>query len=408
MQIKDVTLCCIDCLNPEAAKLALKHSAQLCEFDQVLFFTDTELSDPDIEIIPTNKISSSAEYSNFVLKELNKYIDTSHVLIIQWDGFITNPTAWREEFKNYDYIGACWPWETTINQVGNGGFSLRSKRLLEALQDERAYTSRPEDEAICKDFKPWLSNDYKISFAPSELARKFSYEREPVSLETFGFHGLFNLHHHLDTSTLSALLDTLAPKNFLNPEMLELALALWKKNETSLVKFILKTILTSDKNREDIVFLLDHLISNQDTENTSPPSVENILKSSLQIQQENPNTALKLLSIATLLDPKHPEIYNITGLILAQYEKYKEALPYFSQAINLNPNIASYHMNLGNTHIGLNNPNQAINCFHKSLELSPNDKSVLQFLAEAYGLVGNREEQERYLEEAQSVSALPL
>ena len=42
--------------------------------------------------------------------------------------------AWRPEFLDYDYIGAVWPHVLDKYNVGNGGFSLRSKALLEACR----------------------------------------------------------------------------------------------------------------------------------------------------------------------------------------------------------------------------------------------------------------------------------
>ena len=81
---------------------------------------------------------------------LNNYIDSDFVLIIQDDGHIVNPHLWDNEFLNYDYIGAPWPnnkkWKNrfskydekvssniirnfNLNNIGNGGFSLRSKNF---------------------------------------------------------------------------------------------------------------------------------------------------------------------------------------------------------------------------------------------------------------------------------------
>ena len=48
---------------------------------------------------------------------------------------------------------------------GNGGFSLRSRRLLQALQDPRIALSVVEDETICRTFRPLLERDYGIRFA---------------------------------------------------------------------------------------------------------------------------------------------------------------------------------------------------------------------------------------------------
>ena len=80
-------------------------------------------------------IDSIEAYCKFIVKDLVKHIDTDFVLICQHDGFILNPKAWTDDFYLYDYIGAPW-WHQDHKAVGNGGFSLRSKKLLQVGSDE--------------------------------------------------------------------------------------------------------------------------------------------------------------------------------------------------------------------------------------------------------------------------------
>ena len=119
-------------------------------------------------------------------------------------------------FFEYDYIGASWPRESAGRDVGNGGFSLRSKKLYQAILDLRQrYTletliqrltqneicedkfvghSIPEDNLICKIYRPTLEQQYGIRFAPAELADRFSIETNagsPWLGSSFGFHGHF-------------------------------------------------------------------------------------------------------------------------------------------------------------------------------------------------------------------------
>ena len=111
-------------------------------------------------------------------------------------------------FLNYDYIGAPWPkeWEKIMDRpsrVGNGGFSLRSKKIMETvskLEYNPQYNStadRTEDNFIClQNFH--LLQTMGIKFAPVELASKFSFENptEENSIDnTFGFHGRHPLVH---------------------------------------------------------------------------------------------------------------------------------------------------------------------------------------------------------------------
>ena len=149
---------------------------------------------PNIEIIATEPITSHSKYSQIILKDLYRHVATSHVLVIQWDGYVVNPELWDDHFLDCDYIGA--PWRD--GSVGNGGFSLRSRRLLHALQD-RGFTevSEAEDAAICGIFRARLTGEFKIVFAEAALARRFSFEMEVEPIfsgsRTFGFHGVFNL-----------------------------------------------------------------------------------------------------------------------------------------------------------------------------------------------------------------------
>ena len=65
---------------------------------------------------------------------MKRYINTKFCLVTQWDGWVINSQKWNSEFLNYDYIGAIWP-DYSSNQIGNGGFSLRSKKLLRSTRD---------------------------------------------------------------------------------------------------------------------------------------------------------------------------------------------------------------------------------------------------------------------------------
>ncbi len=198
VRIAETTLCCIDCQYHDLAISAMQRCLSGCEFERALFLTDRDMAIEGIEVVAIRPIASIAEYCRFVVKELNQYISTPFALIVQYDGFILNPAKWTEAFKQYDYIGARWEAQGSHN-VGNGGFSLRSKRLLEALQDERIAQFVPEDRVICDRYRELLERDYGIRFAPGELADRFSFEEARVhASSTFGFHGLGHAIHLVD------------------------------------------------------------------------------------------------------------------------------------------------------------------------------------------------------------------
>ncbi len=139
IELPEVTLLGIDCVNTERLQDAL----DICEKD-IKFGASkllTSLCSDDRRFTPITHIGKINEYSRFCLENLHRYVDTEHVLIVQYDGFILNPRLWRDEFLDYDYIGAPWFVADWLVQdftfpkrllgtriVGNGGFSLRSKK----------------------------------------------------------------------------------------------------------------------------------------------------------------------------------------------------------------------------------------------------------------------------------------
>jgi hypothetical protein len=184
MKLSNVTICAIDSVQPKLALKAIERSKRHIQFGNELF-------------IDHASINNKQAYSKFMLQELHKYIQTEFVLVVQWDGWVINANAWQPQFLDYDYIGAVWPWHPEGLRVGNGGFSLRSKQLLElTAQPKFVYKDLNEDDLICH-----LNRDYLVSngikFAPEELARYFSYERELLNIETFGFHGEFHRDKYL-------------------------------------------------------------------------------------------------------------------------------------------------------------------------------------------------------------------
>lgn len=207
LTLPNVTLCCVDCVNHELAGYALQQSLRQCQFGAALFFTDQACHIPQVETIEIPKIESSEAYSHFILRKLNAYIHTEYVLIIQWDGFVVNAAAWDPAFLAYDYIGAPWIFHDDLN-VGNGGFSLRSKKLLEALQDPYILATEPEDYQICRIYRRYLEQQHAICFAPEALAKQFACEiqkPDPSLPFPFGFHDIAYFHYFMSDAQLFSL-----------------------------------------------------------------------------------------------------------------------------------------------------------------------------------------------------------
>lgn len=178
-----ITFVFIDDLYPERCveiiKVYEKHGIK-----NIKLFTSKNVSSP--YVVKIDSIISKSQYSWFVLKKLHEYIDTDYALINQWDGYIINFDKWSDQFFDYDYIGAPWWWRKDCVYGGNGGFSLRSKRLLNLTRDISYDESLPEDEVICvNNLDKLIQNGMK--FATKDVSKTFSVENE-VSQNSFGFH----------------------------------------------------------------------------------------------------------------------------------------------------------------------------------------------------------------------------
>lgn len=208
--LPDVTLCCIDCLRPDLALRALRLSRAQCDFAETLLLTDAPLRADGIEVRPIPRIATAEDYSDFVLKRLLAHLRTPFVLLVQWDGYVLDGARWEEGFRAFDYIGAPWPWQTDGMQVGNGGFSLRSRRLLAMLAEPGFVPDHPEDDMICREWRQELEHR-GIAFADPQTARRFAVERDQDPAPSFGFHGLFNFWRTVPAAELPGLLASLPP-----------------------------------------------------------------------------------------------------------------------------------------------------------------------------------------------------
>ncbi|MDE2210870.1 MAG: tetratricopeptide repeat protein, partial [Betaproteobacteria bacterium] len=208
-ELRDVTLACIDTANHALALRALELSRRALAFGRTLLLTDAIPAGidlpPGIDVVAIERLASRDDYSRFVLKSLLAQVATRHVLLVQWDGYVVNPEAFDDAFLATDYIGAKWFWYDDAMRVGNGGFSLRSRKLLEALQDPRITLVEAEDVTICRAFRPLLEREHAIRYASEALADRFAFEAAYPAGMPFGFHGLYNFCRVVAPDELAAL-----------------------------------------------------------------------------------------------------------------------------------------------------------------------------------------------------------
>ncbi|QWD60366.1 DUF5672 family protein [Polynucleobacter sp. MWH-UH35A] len=239
LNLSNVTLLCVETREPELAHWAIDQCLKGTQFAKVVLITDLEKvrsNRVDIEYVQAPPIRTTKDYSELLLTGLDQYVEGSHVLVIQWDSFITNPELWESEFLNYDYIGAVWPHHPKT-AVGNGGFSLRSVKLLNAMKKPGFVKRHPEDYCICVDNKEFLKQECGIRIAPTGVAEQFSVERSTWH-PSFGFHGFFNFGRVLNDFELKAFIKIL-PYNYLNGlDGYDLIYSLQEQGRVSLAKEI--------------------------------------------------------------------------------------------------------------------------------------------------------------------------
>ena len=224
-----VTLCAVDTRSPALAVQSLQHSMAQADFGRSVLFThgwQPPVVLPGIEVVEIDPISSGAGYSHFVLRHLPAHIDTSHVLVTQWDGFIVDGSAWTDAFLEVDYIGAVWHDQPAGLDVGNGGFSLRTQRCLQAGLDAVITAEHPEDVMLCRTHRQHMEQVHGLRFAAPDLARRFAFENIAPAGPTFGFHGPYHLPRVLDESMLCAWIDALPDPFFCSRDARRLARAL--------------------------------------------------------------------------------------------------------------------------------------------------------------------------------------
>jgi hypothetical protein len=209
LYLPNITLVAVSSVELSGTDLALQISSHDIEFAAIKFLSSEEWvpSNPKIQMIKIPKLDLVG-YSKFILGDLYRYVETEYCLVVQSDGFVLNASKWNPVFLEFDYIGAPWPMDLKLqpgnieldlarNSVGNGGFSLRSRRLLETTSkivfDDLDFPTKSEDLILCHFLYQEMVNS-GVKFPNPELAAQFSIESPTAAYEQnpstcFGFHG---------------------------------------------------------------------------------------------------------------------------------------------------------------------------------------------------------------------------
>jgi len=190
-----ISLVLIDTDAYALAAVALNQCLSRFAFDDVLLFSDNDQVWGSQTVRRVTKIRSIGQYNDLLLNHVPEHLQTDFFLVIQYDGFILDETQFSPHFFHYDYIGAPWGNYPHFN-VGNGGFSWRSKKFAEAaarLNYGKGDQELAEDLFVCRQHRIWLETKEHCNFAPEAIASHFSVETGTRRFPTFGFHGVFHL-----------------------------------------------------------------------------------------------------------------------------------------------------------------------------------------------------------------------
>lgn len=206
VNLDNVTLIAITSVKIPQTIKALEYSCRGVNFGKVKLVSDIKPDNlPDfIEHEYIERMHNIDEWNYSIIYKMDKYVDTEFAMLIHDDGFVVNPESWRDEFLEYDYIGAPWPLPNDsfsyrdINgdliRVGNS-VSLRSKKLIDIpnklnLEWKPFHGYYNEDGYICVNYRhKYIEEGCK--FADIDVAKYFSHEAmipEVQGINPFAFH----------------------------------------------------------------------------------------------------------------------------------------------------------------------------------------------------------------------------
>ncbi len=402
IDLPDVTLLCADTANHTLALRALRHSMAQIRFARVAWLTDAvpaALEVPgDIDVVRIAPLSSRDDYSQLMLKSLLPHVSTPHLLVVQWDGYVANPDAWDPSFLGCDYLGAKWFWHTDGMNVGNGGFSLRSRKLLAALADPRIQGSEAEDDVICRTFRPLLEREYGIRFGDESTADRFSFEAMHRIGRPFGFHGLYNFAQVMPQDELALLAPQFSDDIARSPQCLSLVRNARALGQWQAVDALAARMLAAMPGNAELLALQAEAgnssrryagVSRNDrcpcgsgkrfkqchgaTPAGPPPaSAADAVRRGLAAHRGGDlDTAGRSYEEALGIDAGDVHAAHYLGVIHYQRGRFDDALPLVEQSLSRLPQEAEFHNNAGLLYTAMDRIDDAVAAFRNALERKP-------------------------------------
>lgn len=203
LNLKNVTLwaCCwSDDRDHQIQTLrTLRYCNSIIEFNKTVLFSFLPVPALgfDVEAIQIPQLTPESA-NTFFATTAARLLDADWALSVHTDGMPLNASLWRQEFFDYDYVGASWPDGVT----GNGGLCLESRKCLEAkiklpfiaktgisyATTFGAFNIVPADAFVCRVHRK-LMESMGVKFATMEVALKFSTEELHRERDSWGWHG---------------------------------------------------------------------------------------------------------------------------------------------------------------------------------------------------------------------------
>lgn len=224
LDLSNVTLLFVETRAHDITKRVIDDCLMKANFGDVLIYSDQPARIPvpgaRYELVPDfpNKRLAGQFYYAAAMEK----VETDFALLMEWDAGIIDPINWKPEFLGYDYIGA--PWNTSDDmKVGNGGFTIMSKRFGHFLCRNRAAFPVCTDWDICRTRRPQINlRPENFTWAPYALAQDFSWELAPRSPVSFGWHGAFHWHATLDREELVTRAKLMTETKYLLDKMVDI------------------------------------------------------------------------------------------------------------------------------------------------------------------------------------------
>lgn len=136
---------------------------------------------PDLPYGKTFQIWHTKVFPAMLLKEMK--IRSCGTMHVHEDGFPIEPSLWKPEFMEYDWIGPKWHDDV----VGGSAMALRSHAMLHAMLHLPWHDGTNDDAWVCRTHRERLLRD-GLQFAPPELASRYCTEAQDNDKPSFGFH----------------------------------------------------------------------------------------------------------------------------------------------------------------------------------------------------------------------------